>query len=55
MNVDRKAADAAVVGETFAMLCGDKNSQQLRCYGASVFNTSIEHYKELTAEIDFAQ
>ncbi|MBR5497804.1 MAG: hypothetical protein IKV76_07485 [Clostridia bacterium] len=55
MNVDRKAADAAVVGETFAMLCGDKNSEELRCYGACVFNTSIEQYKDLTAEIDFAQ
>lgn len=55
MNVDRKAADPEIVGETFAMLCGNKDSGELRCYGASVFNTSIEHYKELTAAIDFAQ
>lgn len=53
MNVDRKAADPAIVGETFAMLCGDKNSEALRCYGANVFDTSIEHYKELTKNIDF--
>lgn len=55
MNVDRKAADPILIGETFAMLCGDKNSESLRCYGSTVFNTSIEHYKELTAKIDFAK
>lgn len=55
MNVDRKSADPDLIGETFAMLCGDKNSQELKCYGKSVFNTSIEHYNELMKEINFAQ
>lgn len=53
MNVDRKAADVSVVGKTFAMLCGNKNDTSLCCYGEQVFNTSIEHYKELTEKIDF--
>lgn len=53
MNVDRKAADPELIGKTFAMLCGDKNSEALRCYGKTVFETSLEHYKDLTASADF--
>ncbi len=53
MNVDRKSADPKIVGQTFAMLCGDKNSEELRCYGKTVFETSLEHYKSLTASVDF--
>ena len=53
MNVDRKHADAQIIGQTFAMLCGDKNSKELCCYGESVFNTTLEHYKEIADSVNF--
>lgn len=53
MNVDRKSADSKIIGQTFAMLCGDKKSEDLCCYGESVFKTSLEHYKELTDRVEF--
>lgn len=53
MNVDRKHADAQIIGKTFAMLCGDKDSEELCCYGVSVFNTTLEHYKEIADKVDF--
>lgn len=53
MNADRTTVDAQVIGKTFAMLCGDKNSQELCCYGETVFSTSLEQYKKLADSIDF--
>ncbi|MBQ8209597.1 MAG: hypothetical protein IJZ35_03315 [Clostridia bacterium] len=54
MNMDRKSADPALIGQTFAMLCGDKNSKELCCYGETVFKTSLEHYKALMDSVDFS-
>lgn len=53
MNVDRKDADPEIIGQTFAMLCGDKNAKDLCCYGESVFNTTLDHYKEIADSINF--
>ena len=53
MNVDRKHADEEIIGQTFAMLCGDKHSKDLCCYGESVFRTTLEHYKEIADSVNF--
>ena len=53
MNLDGKNADPDIIGKTFAMLCGDKNSPNLCCYGKTVFKTSLDNYKKAVHDIDF--
>lgn len=53
MNTEGKNAEPDTIGKTFAMLCGDKNSESLCCYGKTVFETSLENYKKAVDNIDF--
>ncbi len=54
MNLDGKNADPDLIGETFAMLCGDKNSECLTCYGKTVFLNTLKSYKTAVESIDFS-
>ena len=47
--------DSESIGKTFAMLCGNKESEDLICYGKSVFETSLETYKAELNKVDFAK
>lgn len=53
MNVDRNDANPEIIGQTFAMLCGNKSSRELCCYGEAVFKITLEHYKDITDSMDF--
>lgn len=54
MELDGKTADPDVIGRTFAMLCGDKPSKSLACYGRTVFEQSLKQYKAAVEEVNFA-
>lgn len=54
MNLDGGSADPELIGKTFAMLCGDKNSEELCCYGKTVFLNSLEQYRAAVAAVDFS-
>lgn len=54
MNLDGSSADPELIGKTFAMLCGDKNSEALCCYGKTVFQNSLEQYRAAVSAVDFS-
>lgn len=55
MEIDGKNADPEAIGKTFAMLCGDKNSANLCCYGMNVFKTALENYRKAVETTDFSE
>lgn len=54
MNLDDKETASEVIGKTFAVLCDDDNNPDLLCYGKTVFETSLEHYKKAVENVDFS-
>ncbi len=54
MNLKGNEVNADDIGVTFSMLCGDKNSSALQCYGKTVFEHSLEEYKKSVEAVDFA-
>ncbi|MCD7774395.1 MAG: hypothetical protein LUG85_09540 [Clostridiales bacterium] len=54
MNLKSNKVSSEDIGVTFSMLCGDKNSSALRCYGQTVFEHSFEEYKNSVEAVDFA-
>lgn len=54
MNIDGKVADSEIIGITFAMLCGDKKSSCLVCYGKNVFEAAVKQYQSAIKSVDFS-
>lgn len=54
MNMEEKSVDSEIIGETFAMLCGEKKSPNLICYGKNVFESAVKQYKAAVDAVDFA-
>lgn len=55
MNLDGTNVDPGAIGKTFAMLCGDKASDEFCCYGRTVFTKSLEQYKQAVDGVDFVR
>ena len=54
MNINTENVNTDIIGKTFAELCDDDNNESLHCYGKTVFCTSLDHYKQSIASVDFA-
>lgn len=55
MNIDVEDINTDAIGKTFAELCNDNSNKALFCYGQTVFNTSLEHYRNTIASVNFTQ
>ena len=55
LNIDVENINNDVIGKTFAALCNDKTNEALFCYGQTVFSTSLEHYRNTIAGVNFTQ
>lgn len=54
MNLNSNTVSSDDIGVTFAMLCGDKKSPALKCYGKTVFETSLMNYTNAVNDFEFA-